>query len=226
MKTAKSALTIVRELLVRRATELGLLAPEHTEAEADAAIERLFDREVVTPEATDEECSRYYALHPEQFSSGDLVFARHILFAITPGAPIALIRAQAEKVLDDVRAEPSRFAELAGRHSNCPSGAQGGNLGQLSRGECVPEFEQALFEGRNTGVLPRLVKTRFGFHIVAIDQRVAGVLVPYEAVREQVAARLYAAVQEKALKQYAQILAGRAGVELPGAKTPATPLVQ
>jgi peptidyl-prolyl cis-trans isomerase C len=226
MNAQRPALSIVRQLLTQRATELGLLAPEHAEAEADSAIERLLDREVVTPEATDEECSRYYALHPEQFSSGDLVFARHILFAITPGAPIALIRAQAEKVLDEARAEPSRFAELAGRHSNCPSGERGGNLGQLSRGECVPEFEQALFEGRATGVLPRLVKTRFGFHIVAIDQRVAGRLVPYEAVRERVGAHLYAAVQEKALKQYVQILAGRAGVELPGAETPATPRVQ
>jgi peptidyl-prolyl cis-trans isomerase C len=129
-------------------------------------------------------------------------------------------------VFDEARTEPSRFTELAGRHSNCPSGERGGNLGQLSRGECVPEFKQALFEGRATGVLPRLVKTRFGFHIVAIDQRMAGRLVPYEAVREQVAAQLYAAVQEKALKQYVQILAGRAGVELPGTETPASPLVQ
>jgi peptidyl-prolyl cis-trans isomerase C len=226
MNAQEHTLKAVRELLTRRASELGFLAPEHTEAEADAAIERLLVHEVVTPEATDEECSRYYALHPEHFSSGDLVFARHILFAITPGAPIALIRAQAEKVLDEARAEPSRFAELARRHSNCPSGERDGNLGQLSRGECVPEFEQALFEGRATGMLPRLVKTRFGFHIVAIDRRVAGRLVPYEAVREQVAAHLYAAVQEKALKQYVQILAGRAGVELPGTETPASPLVQ
>lgn len=226
MNARPPTLSVVRQLLTQRATELGLLAPGHTEAEADAAIERLLDREVVTPEATDEECSRYYALHPEQFSSGDLVFARHILFAITPGAPIALIRAQAEKVLDEARAEPSRFAELARRHSNCPSGERGGNLGQLSRGECVPEFEQALFEGRATGVLPRLVKTRFGFHIVAIDQRVAGQLVPYEALRDQVAAHLYAAVQEKALKQYVQFLAGRAGVELLGVETSTSPLVQ
>jgi peptidyl-prolyl cis-trans isomerase C len=226
MNARQATLSTVRQLLTQRATELGLLTPEHTETEADAAIERLLDREVVTPEATDEECSRYYALHPERFSSGDLVFARHILLAITPGAPIALIRAQAEKVLDEARAEPSRFAELARRHSNCPSGERDGNLGQLSGGECVPEFEQELFEGRATGVLPHLVKTRFGFHIVAIDQRVAGRLVPYEAAREQVAAHLYAAVQETALKQYVQILAGRAGVELPGTETPTSPLVQ
>jgi len=226
MNARPPALSIVRQLLTQRATELGFLAPERTEVQADAAIEQLLDREVVTPEATDEECSRYYALHPEQFSSGDLVSARHILFAITPGAPIPLIRAQAEKVFDEARAEPARFAELVGRHSNCPSSEHGGNLGQLSRGECVPEFEQALFETRATGVLPELVKTRFGFHIVAIDRRVPGQLVPYEAVRDRIAAHLYAAVQEKALKQYVQILAGRSGVQLPGVETPASPLIQ
>ena len=226
MNTAHSTIAAVRELLSRRAIELGLLARAHTEADADAAIERLLDREVNTPEATDEECSRYYALHPEQFSSGDLVFARHILFAVMPGAHIASIRARAEQALEEVRADPSRFGELAGRYSNCPSGHHSGNLGQLARGECVPEFEQALFEGRTTGVLPRLLKSRYGFHIVAIDQRVPGRLVPYEAVRDQIAARLYAAVQKKALKQYVQILAGRAGVELPGVETPTSPLVQ
>ena len=160
------------------------------------------------------------------FTSGDLVFARHILFAVTPGAPIALIREQAEQVLQEARTHADRFSALAGQYSNCPSAQQGGSLGQLGRGDCVPEFEQALFEGRATGVLPRLVKTRFGFHIVAVDQRVPGKTVPYEAVREQIAARLYARVQEKALAQYVQVLAGVFAVEIPGVAAAASPLVQ
>lgn len=45
-------------------------------------------------------------------------------------------------------------------------------------------------------------------------------------MRDQIAVRLCAAVQEKALKQYVQILAGPAGVELPGVETPTSPLVQ
>ena len=216
----------LRELLARRAADLGLLAVEASESEVDAAIERLLDREVVTPEPTDEECSRYYALHPEEFTSGDLVFARHILFAVTPGAPLALIRTKAENVLEELRSDPSHFADLAARYSNCPSGAQGGNLGQLARGECVPEFEQALFEGRATGVLPRLINTRFGFHIVAIDQRIPGERVPYESVRDRIAAQLYATVQETALRQYAQLLARETGAELPGVPTASSPLVQ
>ena len=220
------ALAALRDLLAHRALQCGLLTSEHGAADIDAAIERLLEREVITPEPTDEECSRYYALHPDEFSSGDLVFGRHILFAVTPGAPLALIRAQAEKVLAELASDASRFADLAARYSNCPSGEQGGNLGQLARGECVPEFEPALFEGRILGVLPRLINTRFGFHIVAIDQRVPGQLAPYAAVRDQIATRLYAQVQEKALKQYVQILASHAGVDLPGIETATSALVQ
>jgi peptidyl-prolyl cis-trans isomerase C len=216
----------IRELLTGRASELGLLAQVHDEAQVDAAVERLLETEVTTPEPTEEECSRYYALHPDAFTSGDLVFARHILFAITPGAPVALIRQHAEQVLQEVRGHPERFAELAAQHSNCPSGQQGGSLGQLGRNECVPEFERPLFEGRGLGVLPQLVNTRFGFHIVAIDQRVPGAVVPYEAVREQIATRLYAHVQEQALRQYVQVLAAQKSVDIPGVAAATSPLVQ
>jgi peptidyl-prolyl cis-trans isomerase C len=221
-----STIAAVRALLTARAIELELLPRTHDAAQAEAGIERLLDAEVITPEPTDEECSRYYALHPEAFTSGDLVCARHILFAVTSGAPIALIRQHAENVLHEVRAHPERFAELAAQHSNCPSGQQGGSLGQLARGDCVPEFERALFEGRGLGVLPQLVNTRFGFHIVAVDQRVPGSQVPYDAVKDQIAARLYAEVQEKAMEQYVRVLAARRNVDIPGVARATSPLVQ
>jgi peptidyl-prolyl cis-trans isomerase C len=221
-----ATITAIRDLLTGRAIDMGLLASAHEASAVDEAIERVLEAEVCTPEPTDEECSRYYALHPEAFTSGELVFARHILFAVTPGAPIALIRRQAEKVLHEARAHPERFGELAAQHSNCPSAQQGGSLGQLGRGDCVPEFERPLFEGRSLGVLPQLVNTRFGFHIVAVDQRVPGAAVPYDAVKDQIAARLYAQVQEKALVQYVRLLAGERGVEIPGVAVAASPLVQ
>jgi peptidyl-prolyl cis-trans isomerase C len=110
--------------------------------------------------------------------------------------------------------------------SNCPSGQQDGNLEQLSRGECAPEFEAVIFGSTATGVLERLVKTRYGFHIVAIDGRVAGRLVPFEAVQEIIAARLTAEVSRKALEQYITVLACRAQVEGVDLKVAGSPLVQ
>jgi peptidyl-prolyl cis-trans isomerase C len=213
-------------MIRQRAVELGLLPPDAPETEVQPAIEILLDREVVTPEPTEEECSRFYATHLDQFSSGDLVYARHILFAVTPGAPLQALRAKAEQTLLTLQRQPDRFEALARECSNCPSGANGGNLGQLTRGEIVPELAAAVFDSRATGLLPSLARTRYGFHVVHIDQRVPGQAVPFEAVRERIADELRQLVQERALRQYVQVLAGRAGVDIPELDSARTPLVQ
>lgn len=222
-----SPANLVRDLLARRAIALGLSGTSGDEQVSDAAIERLLEQEVRTPEPTEEECSRYYAVHAEEFVVGELVAASHILFAVTPGAPAALIRAKAEQVLARVIGEPAAFAECARSMSNCPSGGQGGHLGQLSRGDCVPEFEKVLFDDKQaTGVLPRLINSRFGFHVVRIDQRIAGRVLPFEQVRERIAEQLSARVRATALLQYVRVLAGEEGTVVPGLDAATSPLVQ
>jgi len=217
-------LAAARELLRQRAVEVGLLEPEETgEAAAGEALEALLAREVVTPEPTEEECRRYYEGHPQEFQSGDLVHARHILFQITPSVRVPEMRARAEQTLNELLREPERFAAVAAELSNCPSGQQGGNLGQIARGDTVPEFERVLFQLGPDGLLPEVVKTRFGFHLVAVDRRIPGAKVPFDAVRDGIAKRLRAMVEEKALRQYVSVLAGRAdicGANLDAAETP------
>ena len=213
----------VRELLRQRAVATGLAAPEAGGDEADAAIERLLEKEVPTPEPGEDECRRYYDAHPAEFTSGELAYARHILFQVTPGAPVPAIRAKAELTLAELARDISKFAPLARELSNCPSGAHGGSLGQLARGETVPEFEQALFNGAYTGLYPQLVKTRFGFHVLAVDRREPGRRVPFEASRERIARRLRERVLQKALQQYIRVLAAQAdvsGIDLNAAGSP------
>jgi peptidyl-prolyl cis-trans isomerase C len=214
----------VRELLRQRAIAIGILLPDSDDDEAiSAAIERLLANEVIVPSPTDAECRRYYESHLKEFQSGDLVYARHILFQVTPSVSVPEIRDRAERVLSELLVQPDRFAALASELSNCPSGQQGGNLGQIGRGETVPEFERTLFRLGASGILPELVKTRHGFHIVAVDQSIPGKTLPFDAVRDQIAERLEASVEERALKQYISILAGQAkvvGVDLAGAQTP------
>lgn len=217
----------VHELLRQRAVALGWLGEEETEPAAiEQAIERVLAEEVSIPETDETACQRYYAQHGQRYRSGELVFARHILFQITPGAPVASVRAVAEAMLAELHEHPERFAERARSHSNCPSGEVGGELGQLQRGSTVPEFEQALFEDSALGVLSQLVKTRFGFHVVAVDKRIPGELLPFDQVRERVAEDLRRDAEARALRQYVSVLAGQAdlqGVELDAA---ASPLVQ
>ena len=220
-EAARYALAI-KTLLRQRAREIGLEA-EGDDAAGDKLLDTVLEREVVTPLPTEEECRRYYDRHTERFRSGDLVEASHILFAVPPHAPVNEIRATAEATLRVLLGDPGRFAELAASHSNCPSGAQGGSLGQLKRGETVPEFEAALFRDEASGVLPRLVTTRYGFHIIHVGRRIAGRQLPFGMVKERIADFLSATVRRNAMRQYLQILAGKAevrGIDFAAADSP------
>jgi len=220
-------LAAARELLRQRAIQVGLLEPGETgETTVGEALEALLAREVVTPEPTEEECRRYYEGHPQEFQSGDLVHARHILFQVTPSVRVPEIRARAEQTLNELLREPERFAAVAAELSNCPSGQQGGNLGQIGRGDTVPEFERVLFRLQPPGLLAEVVRTRFGFHLVAVDRLIPGAKLPFDAVRNDIAKRLRAMVEEKALRQYVSVLAGGADIRGADLNAAGTPLVQ
>jgi peptidyl-prolyl cis-trans isomerase C len=224
---ATPELAAARELLRQRALALGILDLSSVDETAiDEAIEGLLSREITVPSPTEDECRRYYEAHPQEFQSGDLVHARHILFQVTSGVRVPEIRARAEQTLNELLRSPERFAAVAAELSNCPSGQHGGNLGQISRGEMVAEFEQALFRLGPTGLLRELVKTRYGFHIVSVDQRIPGAKLPFDLVQDRIAGRLRSLVEEKAMKQYISILAGRAHIEGVELEAVASPLVQ
>ena len=217
----------VQELLRQRAVECGFLRADTVETtEIADAVERLLSDEVRVPSPSEVECRRYYETHPKEFQSGDIAHVRHILFQVTPSVPVPQLRARAERTLNELLREPDRFDAVARELSNCPSGQQGGNLGQIGRGDTVPEFEQALFKLGPTGILRELVRTRYGFHIVAVDRRIPGRMMPFEAAQERIAERLKSMVEEKALRQYVSVLAGRAEVEGVDLNAAATPLVQ
>jgi len=212
---------VLRTVLLQEAGRLGVDGLDD-----DARIEALLTREVTVPQADEAACLTYYRNHPQRFTHGEMVEARHILFQVTPSVPLDLVRDTAEDILAALRAAPERFAELAAQYSNCPSGAVGGSLGQLQRGECVPEFDAVLFRLNAGEFAARPVETRFGLHIVQVVRRIEGTLLPFETVKSQVAAWLAAAALQRGVHQYLQILVGRArieGVTLEGA---ATPLVQ
>jgi len=208
----------MRELLLQRAGVLGLLetgcAREDvafaSRDEEDRVIGQVLDREVVPAGPTTEECRRFYESHPERFTSGDLAEARHILFAVTSGTPVPALRAKAEQVLQELLRDASLFGQRARELSNCPSGEQGGSLGQFGRGAMVPEFERAVFESQATGVLPSLVATRYGFHIVSVERHLPGRALPFEVVQAKVSEYLASRLQERALRDYVRTLAQRA----------------
>lgn len=223
------------ELLRQAAQQAGLLAAEDPAVEegviseaASHAIETLLERELRVPEPGEADCRRFYEASPARWQQGERVHARHILLAVTDGVDVQALRQRAEKLLLDLRCEASgdAFGEAARQWSNCPSGAEGGELGWLSAQECAPEFARELFGHTEVGVLPRVVHSRFGLHVVEVLEREAGTLPPFEQVRAAVSAALQRQASRTALRQYLQVLAAQAGVTLDDLPAAESPLVQ
>ncbi len=223
------------ELLRQAAMAQGLLPASDSPSsdgvlseEASTAIEALLERALAIPDPSEEACRRHHAAHQATYSTGERVNVRHILFAVTQGVDVVALRNRAETTLLDVRCHDGKnaddtFAKAAGTQSNCPSGAEGGHLGWLGVSDCAPEFAKELFGHAEVGVLPRLVHSRFGLHVVEILARAPGVEQSFEAVRGAVTMALRQKSYVTALRQYLSLLAGEAsvhGVDLDAAETP------
>ena len=177
-----------------------------TEATAQA-IEALLERELQVPEPDEAACRRHYDAHAARFGHGERARLRHVLFAVTPGVDVSALRQRAEACLIDLRAAgaqtDARFAQAAREWSNCPSGERDGDLGWLGADDCAPEFAREIFFGHaEVGVLPRLVHSRFGLHVVEVRARAPGVVPPFETVRAAVARSLRQQAWITALQQY------------------------
>lgn len=227
------------ELLRQQAVKAGLLprskgltAPELNDAERKV-LEDMLDAAVTSPQPTEDECLRYYTANKAQFVVGQAVHVRHILFAVTPGVNVHALTVRAEKALIELLGKdvaPDRFAALAAELSNCPTSTQGGDLGWLQPHDCAPELANELFQqaqaGLGLGVHPRLIHTRFGFHIIQVLATRKGKQAPYEEVRESIAAQLTLQSRAKALHQYMSLLVGQALVEGVNLERADSPLVQ
>ena len=227
------------ELLRQQAVKAGLL-PRHKgltvpelSQEDRAVIEAMVDAAVVTPQPTAEECQRYFDANRAQFVVGQALQVRHILFAVTPGVNVHALAVHAEKALLTLLgkdAKPERFPQLAAELSNCPTGASGGDLGWVGPDDCAPELANELFHQKHSqwgmGVHPRLVHTRFGFHIIEVLGRRKGEQKTYAQVRDRIATQLALQSRAKALHQYMSLLVGQALVEGIALDSADSPLVQ
>lgn len=218
MKSAMTAL-VLRRVLLDEARQLGV----GSGLDEEAVIDALLQQEVKVPTPGREECQRQYQAHPERFKVGELAEASHILFQVTPAVDLEALRKHAAVVLADLLENPQRFDECAKANSNCPSGEVGGSLGQIGRGDTVPEFERALFAAEAGSIIPKLVETRFGLHIIQVGRKVDGRLLPFEEIESGIADAMHQASHDHALRQYLQLLIGRAkisGIDLQGADSP------
>ncbi|WP_314384189.1 peptidylprolyl isomerase [Pseudomonas brenneri] len=216
---------VIRELLQQRIRELGVqLEIGAGENEEEAATRLLLEREVKVPECDEATCVRYFESNRGRFHSAPLLAVRHILLECAPDDAEARHQAlsQAEVLLLSLEEAPGAFAELALKYSACPSKAQGGSLGQVSKGQTVPELERQLFT-LAPGLASKPLESRYGWHVICVDQRIEGQPLPYEVVATAIRTQLQQGVWQKALVQYLQTLVGAAdvrGIALQGADSP------
>ncbi|MCC7252053.1 peptidylprolyl isomerase [Hyphomicrobium sp.] len=226
--TAAARALVVRALLLGEARRLGIVAEPlsdvrgRRETDDDAIIRALVGREVVTPTADEDACRRYYEQNRRCFRSADIFEVSHILFAArkSDSESFEQARTAAMAALVILSRDPNRFASMARAHSACPSGEQGGNLGQITAGETTVEFEAAMMALEPGETAQHPVETRYGFHIIRLERRIAGSGLPFELVHERIAGYLREKAERIAVAQYIARLAGRAQIE--GVSLPAT----
>lgn len=120
------------------------------------------------PAISDADIGIYYHLHPDQFHLPERREACHIFISINPdyaeNTPEAAL-SRAQELADKLRKKPHKFADLALRHSECPTALQGGVLGIVSRGTLYPELDEVLFSLK-LGEVSEVVKSEIGFHVL------------------------------------------------------------
>lgn len=120
-----------------------------------------------TPAITMEEAQAFYQAQSERFYQAEARFARHILITINEAHAEnqrSAVNERMATLAETLRADPAQFAELALRHSECPSAMEEGKLGWVTRDKLYAELDAALFEMHEQEI--RIVESELGLHLL------------------------------------------------------------
>jgi peptidyl-prolyl cis-trans isomerase C len=187
----------------------------------DTKVRKLYEKvtaDVAAPAEAD--VKKYFDEHPEEFEQKASVDAAHILIS-TQGIEDPAQLAAKEKIAKELRAElvakkGENFAEMAGLHSDCPSKAQGGDLGEFEKGQMVPEFEKAAF-AQEVGVIGETIKTDFGYHIIKVNGKKEAKTLVFADVKEDLTKTLLDQAKSEKMGNFVEGLREKAKIKQPGA---------
>ena len=177
---------ITQEGLQRALAKEGISYEEYRE-QVRSQIERtkLVGRQVRNRSNVDDDhAKRYYEEHPDEFKQDELIKARHIMIPVVADASAeerAAARKKAQQALAEVKAGGD-FAALAKQYSAGPTAGEGGELGWISRGQTLPEFEASAFllgKGQTSDV----VETKLGFHVIQVEDKKPSRTVSYDEAK-------------------------------------------
>lgn len=167
--------------------------------------------------ATDEEAQAFYEENKDEFfTRPEQVTASHILVKVASGATDeekAAAKAKIDAIREKVLADPESFADVAKEESECPSAANGGNLGPFERGVMVKAFEDAAFS-QEPGAIGEVVETPFGYHVILVTDKTEAGAVPFEEVKDRILEELNGEKQVGIVKEYVQSVQEAAEIEM------------
>ncbi len=179
---------------------------------------------------TDADAKQYYDAHTKDFETPEQVRASHILISSKPKDPNGdpnqaktVAKTKIDGLLKQVK-EGGDFAELAKKNSDCPSSANGGDLGLFGRGQMVKPFEDVAFTLKPNDISD-IVETEFGYHIIKVTEHKDAGTVPFEEVKARITEQLTNEKKNEAIQAYIQSLKGKAKIEYatpPAAPAPTT----
>lgn len=170
-----------QELFFIEAKEEKLDADEHFQLEMKRIEENMLKQYAINKvlssiSLTEEEKQAFFAANKSSFNKPETASAKHILVDDEE---------KANDILNKINAGEVSFEDAALENSSCPSKDAGGDLGSFSKGQMVPEFEEAVFS-MNKGELRGPVKTQFGYHLIKLEDLQEGGESEYEEVKEQI----------------------------------------
>ena len=149
-------------------------------------------------QVSDDMLKLQYQANIQQYQVPNRVHVEHILFMTVgkPDAEVEEIKKKAEDVLKQVK-KGGKFEDLAKKYSEDPgSKAKGGDLGWITQGQTVPEFEKTAFS-LSSGQVSDLVKTQYGFHIIKVLEKEAAHTKPFDEVKDSLRAPLLLSQADK-----------------------------
>lgn len=167
---------------------------------------------------SDSEAKEFYEKNKDKFKVPESVHARHILVTDEKTA---------KEIIDQLKtlkgvALKEKFIELAKEKSTGPTGPKGGDLGTFTRGQMVPEFEEAVFKLKNGEITVVPVKTQFGYHVIFLEELKPEAVVPFDQVKEKIIQTLKQKQFQTKLAEVAKELKSKAKIDIkeaPAAKT-------
>jgi peptidyl-prolyl cis-trans isomerase C len=178
---------------------------------------RRWVRETLAKEiaVSDAEVHDYYVANQARFAQPEQINVRHVLIKVKPDADeatIAAARKKIEQILEQAKTGAD-FAELAKKHSQGPTAPKGGELGFLPRGRLVKPFEDAAF-ALKPGEISGVVRTQYGFHIIKLEARRKGSVVPEQEAAPAIRQHLSSSKLQQAVGERVRTLRQQGSVEI------------